>query len=66
LQIAYDRVLELLKWLSPKLLDVYLAGETHHRFESLNRVAALDAYKRHGGHRRVHPSISMRIVRCAA
>lgn|GEM_PF-784528 len=53
LQIAYDRVLELLKWLSPGLHDVYMAGEAHHRFESLNRIAALDAYKRHGGHRRM-------------
>ena len=53
LQIAYDRVLELLKWLSPGLHEVYLAGEAHHRFESLNRVAALDACKRHGGHRRM-------------
>lgn len=53
LQIAYDRVLELLKWLSPDLHEVYMAGETHHCFESLNRLAALDAYKRHGGHRRM-------------
>ncbi|KQR78512.1 hypothetical protein ASG35_08765 [Burkholderia sp. Leaf177] len=53
LQIAYERVLELLKWLSPSLGEVYMASEAHHCFESLNRIAALNAYKRHGGHRRI-------------
>lgn len=55
LQLSYDRVLELLGWLSPDLQDVYYAGEAHHRFVALNTLAAVESYKRHGGHRRTKP-----------
>jgi hypothetical protein len=55
LQTTYDRVLDLLKWLSPDLHNVYMAGEAHPRFTALNQIPALEAYRRHGGHRRVAP-----------
>jgi hypothetical protein len=55
LDLAYNRTLELLRWLSPELCDVYLAGEAHHRFVALNQLRAIESYKRHGGHRRAMP-----------
>lgn len=55
LQLSYDRALELLSWLSPGLRDVYLAGESPHRFAMLNRLETLSAYQRHAGHRRESP-----------
>ncbi len=55
LQLSYDRALELLSWLSPGLREVYLAGESPHRFSMLNRLESLDAYQRHAGHRREAP-----------
>lgn len=55
LQLAYDRTLQLLGWLSPDLLNIFHASEAHHRFKRLNQLSTLDAYRRHGGRRRTRP-----------
>jgi hypothetical protein len=60
LQLAYDRSLELLGWLSPALREAFVAGEAHRRFAALNRLSTIACYMQHGAYR---PASAMSIMR---
>ncbi|UXA47919.1 Abi family protein [Xanthomonas prunicola] len=49
LRLIYDRLLELLGWMSPALMELHLSTEAHHRLTKLLSLDAIVHYSRGGG-----------------